>query len=228
LQAPSPWGDLEEVLARAATKDRTVIMTQINAAWTRPGSLLDLFFESFRTGEDGVARLLDHLVIVTMDPAAYEGCKAVHRHCYFLRTSNGVDYRSEKMFMSKDYLEMMWGRNRFQQTVLELGYNFLFTVSTVHLFFRIFVVANNGSSFINYARVTRANDVSSLRGSTHRRWWPNNPVVLAGAEPGWFVATSAALPSNGRPGNVHGSYCCSTWTLKMSCTVRTSAGIVVM
>lgn len=127
VQAPSPWGDLEEVLRRAATPDRTVIMTQINAAWTRPGSLLDLFFESFRTGEGGVARLLDHLVIVTMDPAAYEGCRAVHRHCYFLRTSNGVDYRSEKMFMSKDYLEMMWGRNRFQQTVLELGYNFLFT-----------------------------------------------------------------------------------------------------
>ncbi|CAN6280572.1 unnamed protein product [Urochloa humidicola] len=127
VQAPSPWGDLEEVLQRAATKDRTVIMTQINAAWTRPGSLLDLFFESFRNGEGGVARLLDHLVIVTMDPAAYEGCQAVHRHCYFLRTSNGVDYRSEKMFMSKDYLEMMWGRNRFQQTVLELGYNFLFT-----------------------------------------------------------------------------------------------------
>lgn len=124
---PSPWGDLEEVLARAATKDRTVIMTQINAAWTRPGSLLDLFFESFRTGEGGVARLLDHLVIVTMDPAAYEGCRAVHSHCYFLRTGNGVDYRSEKVFMSKDYLEMMWGRNRFQQTVLELGYNFLFT-----------------------------------------------------------------------------------------------------
>ena len=141
LQAPSPWGDLEEVLARAATKDRTVIMTQINAAWTRPGSLLDLFFESFRTGEGGVARLLDHLVIVTMDPAAYEGCKLVHRHCYFLRTSNGVDYRSEKMFMSKDYLEMMWGRNRFQQTVLELGYNFLFTVSATVHFFRIFVVA---------------------------------------------------------------------------------------
>lgn len=124
---PSPWGDLEEVLARAATKDRTVIMTQINAAWTRPGSLLDLFFESFRTGEGGVARLLDHLVIVTMDPAAYEGCRAVHSHCYFLRTGNGVDYRSEKVFMSKDYLEMMWGRNRFQQTVLELGYSFLFT-----------------------------------------------------------------------------------------------------
>uniref|UniRef100_J3LUR6 Nucleotide-diphospho-sugar transferase domain-containing protein n=2 Tax=Oryza brachyantha TaxID=4533 RepID=J3LUR6_ORYBR len=101
-------------------------MTQINAAWTKPGSLLDLFFESFRMGEGGVARLLEHLVIVTMDPAAYEGCQAVHRHCYFLRTT-GVDYRSEKMFMSKDYLEMMWGRNRFQQTILELGYNFLFT-----------------------------------------------------------------------------------------------------
>ncbi|KAK3148767.1 hypothetical protein QOZ80_3AG0208380 [Eleusine coracana subsp. coracana] len=127
VEAASPWGDLEEVLQRAATKDKTVIMTQINAAWTKPGSLLDLFFESFRMGEGGVARLLEHLVIVTMDPAAYEGCQAVHRHCYFLRTTTGVDYRSEKMFMSKDYLEMMWGRNRFQQTVLELGYNFLFT-----------------------------------------------------------------------------------------------------
>ncbi|KAF0912525.1 hypothetical protein E2562_014108 [Oryza meyeriana var. granulata] len=128
VQAPpaSPYGDLEEVLRRAATKERTVIMTQINAAWTKPGSLLDLFFESFRLGEGGVAQLLDHLVIVTMDPAAYEGCQAVHRHCYYLRTT-GVDYRSEKMFMSKDYLEMMWGRNKFQQTIVELGYNFLFT-----------------------------------------------------------------------------------------------------
>jgi hypothetical protein len=35
--------------------------------------------------------------------------------------------------MSKDYLEMMWGRNKFQQTIVELGYNFLFTVRTVHL-----------------------------------------------------------------------------------------------
>lgn len=127
MQAASPYGDLEEVLARAATADRTVIMTQINAAWTKPGSLLDLFFESFRTGEGGVARLLDHLVIVTMDPAAYAGCQLVHPHCYFLRTT-GVDYRGEKFFMSKDYLEMMWGRNKFQQTILELGYNFLFTV----------------------------------------------------------------------------------------------------
>ncbi|XBH74719.1 hypothetical protein VPH35_101615 [Triticum aestivum] len=126
VQAASPYGDLEEVLARAATADRTVIMTQINAAWTKPGSLLDLFFESFRTGEGGVARLLDHLVIVTMDPAAYAGCQLVHPHCYFLRTT-GVDYRGEKFFMSKDYLEMMWGRNKFQQTILQLGYNFLFT-----------------------------------------------------------------------------------------------------
>uniref|UniRef100_A0ACD6ABY7 Uncharacterized protein n=1 Tax=Avena sativa TaxID=4498 RepID=A0ACD6ABY7_AVESA len=125
-KAASPYGDLEEVLARAAMPDRTVIMTQINAAWTKPGSLLDLFFESFRTGEGGVARLLDHLVIVTMDPAAYAQCQLVHPHCYFLRTT-GVDYRGEKFFMSKDYLEMMWGRNKFQQTIVELGYNFLFT-----------------------------------------------------------------------------------------------------
>ncbi|GJM97244.1 hypothetical protein PR202_ga14156 [Eleusine coracana subsp. coracana] len=114
-------------LQRAATKGQDGDHDADQRGVDETGLTLDLFFESFRMGEGGVARLLEHLVIVTMDPAAYEGCQAVHRHCYFLRTTTGVDYRSEKMFMSKDYLEMMWGRNRFQQTVLELGYNFLFT-----------------------------------------------------------------------------------------------------
>jgi hypothetical protein len=146
LQAASEYGDLEEVLARAAMADRTVIMTQINAAWTKPGSLLDLFFESFRNGEGGVARLLDHLVIVTMDPAAYAQCQLVHPHCYFLRTT-GVDYRSEKFFMSKDYLEMMWGRNKFQQTIVELGYNFLFTVRAATFILFVFSLSQFHISF---------------------------------------------------------------------------------
>jgi hypothetical protein len=30
--------------------------------------------------------------------------------------------------MTPEYLDMMWTRNRFQQTILELGFNFLFTV----------------------------------------------------------------------------------------------------
>uniref|UniRef100_A0A6V7QTQ6 Nucleotide-diphospho-sugar transferase domain-containing protein n=1 Tax=Ananas comosus var. bracteatus TaxID=296719 RepID=A0A6V7QTQ6_ANACO len=61
-----------------------------------------------------------------MDPKAFERCRSLHPHCYFLET-RGADYKSEKIYMTKDYLEMMWGRNKFQQTILELGYNFLFT-----------------------------------------------------------------------------------------------------
>jgi hypothetical protein len=33
--------------------------------------------------------------------------------------------------MSKDYLELVWTKLTFQQTILELGYNFLFTVKMI-------------------------------------------------------------------------------------------------
>lgn len=104
----------------------TVIMTWINEAWAAPDSLLDLFFESFRAGED-IEYLLNHLVIVAIDLKAYERCKSLHPFCYFYKVSN-TSSAEEKLFMTKDYLEMMWSRNRLQQKILELRYNFLFTV----------------------------------------------------------------------------------------------------
>ncbi|KAJ4798045.1 nucleotide-diphospho-sugar transferase family protein [Rhynchospora pubera] len=124
-QAYDPYKELVEVLKKAANEDNTVILTQINEAFAKPGSLLDLFLESFHAGEN-IERLLNHLVMVTMDQNAYDRCKSLHPHCYFMRTE-GVYYNNEKTFMSKDYLDMMWGRNKFQLTILELGFNFLFT-----------------------------------------------------------------------------------------------------
>lgn len=121
--------ELAQVLKNASMEDNTVILTSINQAYAAPGSLLDLFLESFRVGE-GTEQLLDHVLIVAMDPGALERCRSVHRHCYLLRPEGAVDYSEEKYFMTKDYLDMMWGRNRFQQTILELGFNFLFTVGT--------------------------------------------------------------------------------------------------
>ncbi|XP_078176160.1 uncharacterized protein At4g15970-like [Carex rostrata] len=117
--------ELSVILKKAAMDDNTVIITSLNEPWARPGSLLDLFLESFREGEQ-ISHLLNHLVIVAMDPKAYQRCKEVHFYCYFLKTK-GVNYTTEKFFMTKDYLEMMWGRNGFQLSILELGYNFLFT-----------------------------------------------------------------------------------------------------
>jgi hypothetical protein len=124
-----PYAELADMLKNASMEDNTVIVTSINQAYAAPGSLLDLFLESFRLGE-GTARLLDHLLIVAVDPGALQTCRSVHRHCYLLRPDGGVaaDLGAEKHFMTPEYLDMMWARNRFQLTILELGFNFLFTV----------------------------------------------------------------------------------------------------
>ncbi|XP_072973718.1 uncharacterized protein At4g15970-like [Typha angustifolia] len=117
--------ELAQLLKDVATEDKTVILTEINEAWSEPNSLVDLFLESFHVGEQ-TEHLLDHLLIIAMDPKAFERCKVVHRHCYFLKTE-GISYNTEQVYNTKDYLDMMWGRNMFQQSILEMGYNFLFT-----------------------------------------------------------------------------------------------------
>jgi hypothetical protein len=85
--------------------DNTVILTSVNETWAAPNSLLNLFLESFHVGEE-MDHLFNHLLIIVMNAKAR--CKSVHPHCYFLKIkTNGVDYSSGKVFMSKDYLEMM-------------------------------------------------------------------------------------------------------------------------
>ena len=74
---------LAQLLPKVCTEDRTVIITSVNEAWARPGSLLDLYLASFKNGED-TAHLLDHLLVVALDPAGFRRCAAVHPHCYLL------------------------------------------------------------------------------------------------------------------------------------------------
>ncbi|KQJ90910.1 uncharacterized protein At4g15970 [Brachypodium distachyon] len=128
LQAVNaPKDDLAELLRSAAMEDDTIIMTYTNEAWTLPGSLLDLFLESFRIGVK-TQPLLKHLVIVTVDARAFERCQHVHPFCYLLAAAGtGVDFAGEQSFMAGDYLDMMWMRNKFQSRVLELGHGFVFT-----------------------------------------------------------------------------------------------------
>lgn len=119
------------MVSRAATSDddpRTVIITCVNQAWAAPGSLLDLFLESFRVG-DGTSSLLRHVLIVAMDPTAMARCRAVHPHCYLFAAAvpAGVDFASAKFFLSREYLELVWSKLRLQRRVLQLGYTFLFT-----------------------------------------------------------------------------------------------------
>ncbi|KAM3392826.1 hypothetical protein ACQJBY_013790 [Aegilops geniculata] len=117
---------LAELLRSAAMDDNTIIMTFTNEAWTAPGSLLDVFLESFRIGVR-TEPLLKHLVIVAVDGKAFEGCQRVHPLCYRLAAPTPVDFAAEKQYNTPDYLDMMWVRNKFQARVLALGFGFVFT-----------------------------------------------------------------------------------------------------
>ncbi|XP_057962465.1 uncharacterized protein At4g15970-like [Malania oleifera] len=123
---------LERVLKDAAMEDKTVILTTLNEAWAAPNSVIDLFLESFRIG-DHTRKLLSHLVIIALDQKAFSRCLVLHNHCFALVTE-GVDFSREAYFMSPDYLKMMWRRIDFLRSVLEMGYNFVFTDADVMWF----------------------------------------------------------------------------------------------
>ncbi|XP_020260145.1 uncharacterized protein At4g15970-like [Asparagus officinalis] len=123
---------LEKVLKKAAMEDKTVILTTLNEAWASPNSILDTFLESFRIGE-GTRKLLDHLVMVTLDKKAYGRCTSIHPHCFALVTGK-EDFSGEKDFMTDGYLKMMWRRIDFLRLVLETGYNFIFTDTDIMWF----------------------------------------------------------------------------------------------
>ncbi|KAI3763981.1 hypothetical protein L2E82_13979 [Cichorium intybus] len=124
---------LETVLKEASMNDNTVILTTLNEAWANPdNSILDLFLASFRFGNQ-TSKLLNHLVIIALDQNAFASCKRVHTHCFAL-TTDGVDFSHEAYFMTPNYLKMMWQRIDFLRSVLEMGYNFLFTDADVMWF----------------------------------------------------------------------------------------------
>lgn len=118
--------NLDKVLKNASMRDKTVILTTLNRAWAEPQSIFDVFLDSFKIGNN-TERLVSHLVIISMDQKAHSRCLAIHPHCYALNTE-GVNFSSEAYFMTPDYLEMMWRRIKFLAIVLEMGYNFVFTV----------------------------------------------------------------------------------------------------
>lgn len=119
---------LGKILNDAAMKDKTVILTTLNEAWAAPNSLVDLFLESFKIG-DRTRRLLNHLVIIALDQKAFARCQAIHSHCFSLDTE--ADFHEEAFFMTPTYLKMMWRRIDFLRSVLEMGYNFVFTVTFI-------------------------------------------------------------------------------------------------
>ncbi|XP_051200258.1 uncharacterized protein At4g15970-like [Lolium perenne] len=163
-QKEESFPGLAELLPKVATDDGTVIITSVNDAFATPGSLLDLFRGSFRDGE-GIAHLLNHTLIVALDPGAMARCGAVHPHCYHLEVA-AANVSSASRIMTKSYLEIVWVKLSLQQRVLELGYNYLFTDVDI-LWFR------NPFRHINlYADMTVSTD--RFKGDTESLTnWPN-------------------------------------------------------
>ncbi|KAL6977590.1 hypothetical protein U1Q18_026382 [Sarracenia purpurea var. burkii] len=122
--------DLDEVLAATATENKTVIIAVVNRAYVEGDkSMLDLFLDGFWVG-DGTRNLTDHLLIVAVDQVSHERCKFLRLHCYKLET-DGVDFAGEKLYMSDDFIKLMWRRTQFLGDVLKRGYNFIFTASLI-------------------------------------------------------------------------------------------------
>ncbi|KAK8449482.1 hypothetical protein SEVIR_7G226000v4 [Setaria viridis] len=140
---------LERVLKKASMGDNTVMLTTLNAAWASPGSVIDLFIDSFHSGVR-TSLLLKHLVIVAFDWNAYEQCVKIHSYCFALGTE-GVDFSEEKRFLTSGYLEMMWRRPDFLRLVLEKGYNFIFSIACDHYVGNatdLRNIANGGFSYV--------------------------------------------------------------------------------
>ncbi|KAI3965639.1 hypothetical protein MKX01_010596 [Papaver californicum] len=127
--ALTPTGDdLEMALNEASMgKNKTVIIALVNKAYVEgETSMLSLFLESFWLGGKNTRYLINHLLLVAADQTAFERCKFLRLHCYRLVT-DGVDFGGEKLFMSSDFIKMMWRRTLFLGDVLKRGYNFVFT-----------------------------------------------------------------------------------------------------
>ncbi|XP_012473755.1 uncharacterized protein At1g28695 [Gossypium raimondii] len=126
--------ELDLALEEASMRNKTVIIAVVNRAYVEQSvnaetTMLDLFLESFWLGED-TRPLLDHLLLVAVDQTAYDRCMFKRLHCYRLVTE-GVDFGEEKVFMSRDFIKMMWRRTFFLTEVLRRGYSFIFTDTDV-------------------------------------------------------------------------------------------------
>lgn len=119
--------------------NKSVIITIINKAYVEPNedeypTMLDLFLEGFWAGENTRA-LIDHVLVVSMDETAHEMCKFRRLNCYSLAAHDvavagaGNRFSRETIYMSDEFVEMMWRRTLFLLNVLKRGYNFIFTVS---------------------------------------------------------------------------------------------------
>ncbi|GAV73397.1 LOW QUALITY PROTEIN: Nucleotid_trans domain-containing protein, partial [Cephalotus follicularis] len=116
---------LETALTKASMEHNIVIIAVVNKANVEGDKpMIDMFLDSFWYGKD-TQDLVDHLLLVVVDQTTYERCKFLKLHCYKLEI-DGVDFDGEKLYMSKEFIKMMWRRTLFLGDVLKRGYFIIF------------------------------------------------------------------------------------------------------
>uniref|UniRef100_A0A7N0URV7 Nucleotide-diphospho-sugar transferase domain-containing protein n=1 Tax=Kalanchoe fedtschenkoi TaxID=63787 RepID=A0A7N0URV7_KALFE len=127
---------LDSMLTRTArSQNRTLIVAVVNKAYVEnevysgSATMLGTFLESFWLGEN-TRPLLDNLLLVAADQTTYDKCRFLRLNCYKMET-DGVDFGGEKLYMSDDFIKMMWSRTQLLLNVLKLGFNFIFTDTDV-------------------------------------------------------------------------------------------------
>nr|GEU37526.1 nucleotide-diphospho-sugar transferase [Tanacetum cinerariifolium] len=109
----------------ASTENSTVIIAIANKAYTEGDKpMLGIFLDGLWLGE-AIQKLKDYILIVAIAQTAYD--KFLKLHSYKMKT-DGVEFNGgEKLFMSDDFIKMMWQRTLLLGDVLKHGYNFIFT-----------------------------------------------------------------------------------------------------
>ncbi|KAI4324888.1 hypothetical protein MLD38_030332 [Melastoma candidum] len=140
VQLPPPdetvkWGDysdeLGKVLTEAATEDKYVVVTVLNKAYVEGDKpMLDIFLDALWLGE-GTHRLVKHLLVVVLDSTSMERCRFLRLHCYHLEIEGGGSLEGEKLFLSEDFLRIMWRRILLLRDILARGYSLVFTDTDV-------------------------------------------------------------------------------------------------
>ncbi|XAR51997.1 hypothetical protein NMG60_11006819, partial [Bertholletia excelsa] len=117
------------MLKKVSMQDMTVILTILNKEWARPGSVLDIFLESFRLGE-GTSHLLNHLLIFTVDGQGFRYCRSVHLHCFNLENYR-FNFSAWNTFQGQQSHKLGWRKIELLAEIIKLGYSVVFTDADV-------------------------------------------------------------------------------------------------
>ena len=161
--------------------DRTVILTMVDESMASPGSLLEILLQSFKSGE-GTQRLVNHLVIITMDLQAFEYCRSLHPYCIHpsIFPHQFATTKTQSSMRTPAYKLFTWTRRDVLFEVIRLGYNIIFTVRLLTSFLKntnnlilsnILCEADIISRVsINFSKEKRVNILQVWC----RKWWMNS------------------------------------------------------